>query len=137
MFSLSEAWAAVQFHAPLRLIRNDSDYQLVRAMADNLADEVGDDETHTLFSLFEVAMDLMQRWEQDHVKIPKAEPKEILQFLLSENVLQPEDLGNIASPGLINDILMGRRKISRTLARNLGARFHLKPGIFLSKADGK
>lgn len=78
MPSLSQAWAAVQFHAPLRLIRNDSDYQLVHAMTDNLADEVGDDETHPLFSLFEVAMDLMLRWEQEHVKIPRVKPNEIL-----------------------------------------------------------
>lgn len=137
MQSLSEAWTTVRFHTPLRLIQNDADYQRVHALADNLADEVGDDETHPLFSLFEVAMDLMQRWEQEHLKIPKANPEEILRYLLNENGMEPKDLANIASPGLISDILMGRRKISRTLARNLGARFHLKPGIFFDRRQLK
>lgn len=131
MPSLAKAWAAVQVHALLGPIRNDADYQRVHALADDLADEVGDDEDHSLFSLFEIVQDLMQRWEDEHVEIPNTEPKEILRFLLEENNLKQKDLADIISPTLMSDILSGRRKISREVAKSLGARFHLEPGIFL------
>lgn len=129
--SLAKAWAAVQVHALLRPIRNDADFQRVHALANDLSDEVGDDEDHPLFSLLEIVQDLMQRWEDEHVEIPNSEPKELLRYLLEDNDLKQKDLADIISPTLMSDILSGRRKISREVAKSLGARFHLEPGIFL------
>lgn len=131
MPELEKAWAALQVHALLRPIRNDADFQRVHALADDLSDEVGDDESHPLFSLFEITMELLQRWEDQHVKIPDAEPKEVLRFLLEEGGLKQKDLSDIASPALISDILAGRREISRALAKNLATRFKINASAFL------
>lgn len=128
---LTKAWSALQVHALLRPIRNDADFQRVHALADDLSDEVGDDESHPLFSLFEITMDLIQRWEDKHVNIPDMEPKEILRFLLEQNNLKQKDLSDIASPTLISDILAGRRDISRFLAKSLAARFNINASAFL------
>ena len=46
----------------------------MQAYADELSDTVGDDETHPLFSLFEIVMDLIERWEDEHVDIPDSIP---------------------------------------------------------------
>lgn len=131
MSELGKAWAALQVHALLRPIRNDADFQRVHALADDLSDEIGDDESHPLFSLFEITMELIQRWEDEHVVIPDAEPKEVLRFLLEENDLKQKDLSDIASPTLISDILAGRRDISRALAKNLANRFNINASAFL------
>jgi len=128
---LTQAWAALQDHALLRPIRNDADFERVHALADELADEVGDDESHPLFDLFELAMFLIEKWEDEHVEIPDTEPKEVLRFLLEENGLKQKDLADIASPTLISDILAGRREISRVLAKNLAQRFHVNASAFL------
>jgi HTH-type transcriptional regulator/antitoxin HigA len=125
------AWATLQDYALLRPIRNDADFELVQAVADNLADEVGDDESHSLFALFELAMFLIEKWEDEHVEIPDTEPKEVLRFLLDEHDLKQKDLADIASPTLISDILAGRRQISRVLAKNLAQRFHVDASAFL------
>ncbi|MGS0743609.1 helix-turn-helix domain-containing protein [Glaciimonas sp. GG7] len=100
-------------------------------MADDLSDEVGDDEDHPLFSLFEIAMELIERWEIEHVVIPDVELKEVLRFLLEQNDLKQKDLTDIASPTLISDILAGRRKISKALAKNLANRFHVSVSAFM------
>lgn len=128
---LTKAWATLQAHALLRPIRNDADFERVHALADDLSDEVGDDESHPLFSLFELAMELIEKWEGEHVEIPDTEPKEVLRFLLEENDLKQKDLSDIASPTLVSDILAGRREISRALAKNLAARFNVNASVFL------
>lgn len=128
---LTKAWAALQAHALLRPIRNDADFERVHALADDLSDEVGDDESHPLFSLFEIAMELIEKWEDEHVEIPDAEPKEVLRFLLEEHDLKQKDLSDIASPTLVSDILAGRRDISRALAKNLATRFNVSASAFL------
>ena len=131
MHGLAKAWTALQIHDMLRPIRNEADFERVHALADDLSDEVGDDSSHPLFSLLELTMALIEQWENVHVRIPDAEPREVLRFLLQENQLKQKDLSDIASPTLISDILAGRRDISRALAKSLGARFKVNPSAFL------
>ena len=128
---LAKAWVALQAHALLRPIRNNADFERVHALANDLSDEVGDDESHPLFSLFEIAMELIEKWEDEHVVIPDTEPKEVLRYLLEENNLKQKDLSDIASPTLISDILAGRREISRTLAKSLSTRFNVNVSAFV------
>lgn len=131
MPQLTQAWTTLQGHALLRPIRNDTDFECLHALADKLSDDIGDDEGHPLFSLFEIIMDLIEHWEDKHVEIPNAEPKEVLRFLLEENSLKQKDLIDIASPTLISDILAGRREISKVLAKNLANRFHINIAAFI------
>lgn len=131
MPELAKAWAALQQHALLRPIRNHADFQRVHALTDALTDEVGDDQTHPLFSMLELTMELIERWEDEHVVIPDTEPKEVLRYLLEENDLKQKDLSDIASPTLISDILAGRREISRVLAKRLADRFNVNVSAFL------
>lgn len=128
---LAKAWASVQDYALLRPVRNNADFKRLHAFANDLADEVGDDESHPLFSLFEIAMELIEKWESEHIAVPDLAPKEILRFLLEQNNLKQKDLSDIASPTLISDILAGRREISRVLAKALSSRFNISASAFL------
>lgn len=121
----------MQSYVDLRPIRNASDYERISALADSLADTVGDDEGHPLYSLFEVAMQLIERWEDEHIEIPQAEPREVLRHLLETNDLKQKDLGDIASQTLVSDILAGRRNISKRLAKSLAERFNVDIGAFI------
>lgn len=128
---LTQAWVTLQSVALLRPIRDDADFQHIHALANQLADEVGDNEDHPLFSLFEIVLDLIERWEDEHVHIPNAAPHEVLRFLLEENDLKQKDLGGIASPTLISDVLAGRRAISKKLAKSLADYFKVNVSAFI------
>lgn len=128
---LTQAWTTFQNQVPLRPIRNEEDLARIRALADTLADGVGDDESHPLFSLFEIAMELIEHWEDEHVAIPAAEPREVLRHLLEANNLKQKDLVGIASPTLVSDILAGRREISKRLAKCLAERFRVDIAAFI------
>lgn len=131
MPELAKAWTAFQKDVGLRPIRDNSDYERITELANSLSDEVGTDEDHPLYSLLDLAMELIGRWEEEHVQIPEAEPREVLRYLIEENNLKQKDLGEIASQALISDILAGRREISKRLAKSLAERFHVGIGAFL------
>ena len=128
---LTKAWVKLQGFAPLRPIRNKSDFAHIRQFADMLADEVGDDEAHPLFSLFEIAMDFIERWEEKRPLEFDNDPKQVLRFLLEEHGLRQKDLADIASPTLVSDILSGRREISKNLAKALAMRFNVDVSAFV------
>lgn len=131
LLGLTQAWTAFQEHAFLRPIRNEEDFARIRALANTLADTVGDDEDHPLYSLFEIAMELIERWEEEHVSIPMAPPREVLRHLLEVNNLKQKDLEDIASNTLVSDILAGRRAISKRLAKLLSERFRVDIAAFI------
>lgn len=128
---ITRAWMTFQDHAGLRPIRNAADFDRIQALANALADEVGDDDQHPLYSLFEIVMDMIERWEDQHVHIAPAPPREVLRHLLEANNLKQKDLEGIASQTLVSDILAGRREISKRLAKALAERFHVDVSAFI------
>jgi HTH-type transcriptional regulator/antitoxin HigA len=131
LHELTRAWSTFQGHAALRPIRNEEDFARIHNLADALADTVGDDQEHPLYSLFELTMALIEQWENENVSIPDTPPREVLRYLLEEHNLKQKDLGDLASPTLISDILAGRREISKRLAKSLAERFHVDIGAFV------
>lgn len=128
---LTKAWVKLQGLVPLRPIRNKTEFARVRQFADMLADEVGDDESHPLYSLFEIAMDVIERWEEQRPLQFDDDPREVLRYLLEEHGLRQKDLADIASPTLVSDILSGRREISKQLAKALAIRFNVDVSAFV------
>lgn len=128
---LTKVWSALQRYASLGPIRNEDDFQRLHGLADILADAVGDDGNHPLYSLFDLTMTLIEQWEDEHVSIPVAAPREVLRHLLDVNNLKQKDLEDIASQALVSDILSGRREISKRLAKALAQRFNVDIGAFI------
>jgi HTH-type transcriptional regulator/antitoxin HigA len=128
---LTQAWSAFQQYAALRPIRSEEDFERIHALADTLANTVGDDKDHPLYSLFDLTLTLIEQWEDEHLVLPQAPPREVLRYLLETNDLKQKDLADIASPALISDILGGRREISKRLAKSLAERFHVDIGAFV------
>jgi HTH-type transcriptional regulator/antitoxin HigA len=128
---LTRAWSAFQEHARLEPIRTEEDLERIQDLADTLALSVGDDQSHPLWSLFELTMTLIERWEDEHVSLRTATPRDVLRFLLEEHGLKQKDLSDIAAPTLISDILAGRRAISKRLAKALAERFHVDIAAFI------
>lgn len=128
---LTQAWSTIQDNADLRPIRDERDFRRMQTLANSLADELGDDDSHPLYSMFELVLDLIERWEETHVKIAPAPPREVLRHLLEANNLKQKDLAGIASQTLVSDILAGRREISKRVAKLLAARFNVDVSAFI------
>jgi HTH-type transcriptional regulator/antitoxin HigA len=128
---LANAWAIVQSFAPLHPLRSEVEYDRMVELTDRLVDVIGDNEDHPLFSLYDLATDLIGAWEKEHISFPETSPRELLRYLIESNGLRQKDLHDIASPTLLSDILSGRRAISKNVAKALAERFHVEVGAFL------
>ncbi len=131
MLGLTQVWTALREQTSLRSIHDADDLNQVCALANTLADTVGENEDHPLYSLYEIALDLIEQWEDKHVSIPTAPPREVLRHLLETNNLKQKDLIDIASPTLVSDILGDRREISKRLAKSLAERFRVDIAAFI------
>ncbi|KAF7957191.1 type II toxin-antitoxin system HigA family antitoxin [Cupriavidus sp. DF5525] len=127
---IAKTWALLQAQVFLKPIRDEDDYRKMVALADDLADQPRE-EGGPLDDLFDLVTELIGIWEDQHVEVPTAEPREVLRYLLESHDLKQKDLGDIASPTLISDILSGRRAISKKLAKALADRFSIDASVFL------
>lgn len=126
----AKTWSMLQDQIFLKPIRNDEDYRKMVGLANELADHI-EGEEGPLADLFGVVTDLIEVWESHHPDLPKAEPKDVLRYLLDSHDLKQKDLADIASPTVISDILSGRRAISKTVAKALAERFGTDVSAFM------
>lgn len=84
-----EHWQAI---GPLLTIRSERDYDAAIGHLRSLLEEIGDDEQHPQYGLLDTLGTLIHAYEEEHVPIPEASGPEVLEYLMEEHGLKPEDL---------------------------------------------
>jgi HTH-type transcriptional regulator/antitoxin HigA len=128
--AILRAWLPFKEAIGVTSVRNEDDYARARATIDLLLDEIGDGEQHPLAEVLDYLADRVAVWEE-HTRIPDAEPREVLRFLMEQHGLKQEDLADCAPQGRISDILSGRRGVSKEIARRLARRFNVSVAVFV------
>ena len=129
--AILQAWIPFKQLVGVTSVRTEQDYVQARATIDVLLDEIGDDEDHPLADVLDYLADQVKVYEDENFKIPEAEPREVLRFLMEQHGLKQEDLGDCAPQSRISDILSGKRSISKEIAKRLAARFGVRADVFL------
>ena len=129
--AILKAWMPFKELVGVTGVHSEDDYAQACATIDVLLSEIGDDESHPLADVLNFLSDQVKAYEDEHVVIPEAEPKEVLRFLMEQHKLKQEDLIDCAPQSRISDILTGRRSISKDLAKRLAHRFHVRADVFL------
>lgn len=129
--AILRAWLPFKKLVGVTSVRTKADYARAMTTINALVDEVGDDEAHPLAEVLDYLSGQVKAYEDKHVPIPEAEPREVLRFLMEQHGLKQEDLKDCAPQGRISDILTGRRSISKELAKNFSQRFHVHAEVFL------
>jgi HTH-type transcriptional regulator/antitoxin HigA len=112
-------------------VRTKREYAQARATMDALLDAIGDDESHPLAEVLDYLADRIRVYEEQHVRIPDAEPSEVLRFLMEQHGLKQDDLSDCAPQSRISDFLTGKREISKDVAKKLATRFSVRADLFL------
>lgn len=129
---ITTAWIQLQEHAGIGVIRNEREYKRMVALLDKVIDEGGADEDHPLAGLADVLGELVERYEESRVRVPQAEPREVLDYLMKENGLRQSDLADeLGSQGVVSEILAGKRAINARQAKALAERFGVSPAAFI------
>jgi HTH-type transcriptional regulator/antitoxin HigA len=125
------AWARLKSLIGVTSVRSEKDYRQALATIDALLDEISDDESHPLADVLDYLANQVKAYEDEHIQIPEAEPREVLRFLMEQHGLKQEDLKECAPQSRISAILNGSRAISKEIARRLARRFHVHADVFL------
>src|SRR5258708_22838985 len=125
---LQQHWTAV---SSLLSVRNEGEYEQAVERLNRLLDEVGTDEQHPLYTLLDTLGTLVYDYEEQHYPVPEASGPDVLRFLMEEHGLTQADLSEIASQGVISDILRGKRELNIRQIRALSERFHVSPAVFI------
>lgn len=117
--------------APLLTIRNEREYVAAVKRLNELLDEIGDNEKHSLYSLLDTLGTLIHAYEEEHYPIPEASGVDVLRFLMEEHKLTQSDLPEVGSQGVVSEILNGRRELNVRQVRALAKRFNVSSAAFV------
>jgi HTH-type transcriptional regulator/antitoxin HigA len=129
--AILRAWLPFKQLLGVTSVRTADDYVQARATIDALLDEIGDQESHPLAEVLDYFAAQVKAYEDEQVQIPRAEPQEVLRFLMEQHQVKPEDLADCAPQSRISDILNGRRSIGKEVAKRLARRFRVRADLFL------
>ena len=81
--------------------------------------------------LLRLLVTLIEEFEEQHYQLKSATPLEILKELIEERGLKQKDLVPVfGSQGVTSEVLNGKRSISKSQAKAIGAFFSVSPTLF-------
>ena len=116
--------------APYLTISNEQEYDEAVERLNVLLDEVGDDESHPLYSLLDILGILIEAYDNEHYPLPSACGVDALIYLMEEHSLSQSDLPELGSQGVVSEILSGKRKLNVRQIQVLAERFQVSPATF-------
>ncbi len=110
---------------------DDNDLDRLIDFSDYLIDRIGEDEKHPLLSLLDTIGTLIENYENNKIHEPEGKPVECLKYLMLEHGLKQKDLTELGSPGVISEILSGKRELNKRHIKALAGRFGCSPSVFI------
>lgn len=131
MKQVAQEYRRLRTLVPLGTLRTKKDYERASEMLDTILDEIGEDEKHPLAELADALGVFIERYEAEHVRIPKAKPAAVLRFLMQEHDLRQSELPEIGSQGVVSEVLGGKRELNARQIKRLAKRFGVSPAVFV------
>ncbi len=75
---------------------------------------------------------LIEKWDEEHDTLGKADPVEALKYLMAEHQLKAKDLAELLgiSKGFMSEILSYKKGFSKEIIRKLAEHFKVKQELF-------
>jgi HTH-type transcriptional regulator/antitoxin HigA len=131
---LAAAWQDFQNRTSVKFctIENERHFQAMVDVLNELVDEIGDREAHSMMGLLDIVSLLVHDYEERTTEIPNSEPHAVLRFFMEQHNLRQADLAGVfGSHSNVGDVLNGEREINAIQANILAARFHVSAAVFL------
>lgn len=111
--------------------KNDKEFDKLVAHLDNLLEIVGDNEKHPLMGLIDILSHLIASYEEEHYQNPMGKGIDALKFLMNSHHLHQSDLPEVASQGVLSEILGGKRSLNLRQVKLLAKHFKVDPSTFI------
>lgn len=116
---------------PPRPIRSDAELRQATKVIDSLLDRA--ELTPEEEDFLDVLSDLVERYEDEHVPMPRRTGADMLRHLLEARGLKPAHVaaGSGLSKSTLSEVLSGKRKLGVKHVEALARYFHVSPAVFL------
>ncbi len=114
--------------------QNEEEANALEEKIESLLDEInGDFESNPeLSDLLNTVSSLYAVWEDQAEPIEDVSPIQYLTFLMDQHNLKQADMKDIfGSQSNVSEIISGKRDINARMARELGKKFNVNPGVFI------
>lgn len=99
--------------------------------ADYLMDHTQGQPDHPLIGLLDLVGTLIAEYERNHIPEPDGTPIGCLTYFMEEYGLKQKDLTEIGSPGVISEVIAGKRELNKRQIKALSMRFGCSPAVFI------
>ena len=74
---------------------------------------------------------LIEDFEEKRYRLPRAEPLDVVRFLMEQHNLLQKDLVDVfGTRSIVSEVLSGKRELNKDHIARLSARFHVSPEVF-------
>ena len=129
--AILNAWIPFKNAIGVTSVHSKQDYKKATSTMNILLEEIGENENHPLAEVLDYLADRIKEYEDESFTIPKAQPADMLSFLMEQHNLRQEDLSDCAPQSRISEILSGKRAISKEIAKRFAHRFNVHCDVFL------
>jgi HTH-type transcriptional regulator/antitoxin HigA len=120
-----------QVKSVLSVPSNTREYNRLCRVLDDLVDEIGNDENHRLAPLLDTIGSLIEAYEEEHLRFEALSAVDLLKELMKEHALTQSDLKEVASQGVLSEILRKKRPLNLRQIKQLAKRFNVSPAVFI------
>ena len=135
LFMNQQLLAAIKYWKHIASIvkypKNNKEFNELVSQLDELLEIVGNDEEHYLMGLVDTLSNLISVYEEQHFPVSTVKGVSALKLLLSTNHLSQAGLPEIASQGVLSEILHGKRSLNIRQIKLLAKRFGVSPSTFI------
>lgn len=128
---LLPAWELFHNTTGIGPIQDETHYEQMTAILENLLDEASGDESHPAMGLIDIVGELISSYENRHYPLPPATGLQALKFLMEQHGLKQSELPEVGSQGVVSEILAGKRELNIRQVRALSKRFKVSPATFI------
>ena len=115
----------------VRYPKNKRELNDLVSQLDELLEIVGNDENHRLMGLVDAISNLISSYEKKYFSAPSVKGIDALKFLMQAHHLSQSDLPEIASQGVLSEILHEKRPLNVRKIKLLSKRFGVEPATFI------
>jgi HTH-type transcriptional regulator/antitoxin HigA len=126
---VKNAWPQVK--GVLSVPSNIREYNRLCRVVDDLVDEIGENENHRLSPLLDTIGSLIEVYEEENLRLQHLSGIDILKGLMKEHSLTQSDLKEVASQGVLSEILHKKRPLNLRQVKQLAKRFNVSPAVFI------
>ncbi|MBU2649047.1 transcriptional regulator [bacterium] len=113
----------------LKKPENDSELEKYIELSDFLMDDATNDSN--LETRLELVGTLISEHEQNHIEEPEGTAIDAIRFFMEQNGLRQKDLVELESPGVVPEILNGKRELNRRQIKALAKLFKCSQAVFI------